>query len=78
MVETEDGRCLHRNRWHIQPATELVPGRAFEAQVREEPEELDVSTRQTSCEQVQHDRFTKEAYRTRSERAVCKPERYGQ
>ena len=76
VVETEDGGCLRRNRRHIQSATELVPGRAFEAQVREEPEELDVSTRQTSCEQAQHDRFTKEAYRTRSGRAVCKPERY--
>ena len=78
VVETEYGGCLRRNRRHIQPTTELVPGRAFEAHVREEPEELDVSTRQPSCEQGQHDRFTKEVYRTRSGRAVRKPERYGQ
>ena len=56
--------CLRRNRRHIQPTTELVPGRGFEAQVREEPEKLDISTCQTSCEQGQHDRFTKEVYRS--------------
>ena len=54
MVETESGGCLGRNRRHIQPATELVPGRhiqpatefaserTVEAQAREEFGESDI------------------------------------
>ncbi|XP_028412591.1 uncharacterized protein K02A2.6-like [Dendronephthya gigantea] len=74
VVENENGSWLQRNRRHIQTVIEPASRRAFDSQVRaEEPEEkAREELGQTTVETHQN------VYRTRSGRAVHKPERYGQ
>ena len=83
VVESENGNWLRRNRRHIQTTTPSVLDREVEAQEREEHGQSHASTWQNSNEQ-QFENQTMEGetcrtvYRTRSGRAVRKPERYGQ
>ena len=83
VVESENGNWLRRNRRHIQTTTPSVLDRVVEAQVREEHGQSDASTWQNSNEQqLENETMEGETYqtvyRTRSGRAVRKPERYGQ
>ncbi|XP_028395789.1 uncharacterized protein K02A2.6-like [Dendronephthya gigantea] len=78
VVENENGSWLRRNRRHIQTVIEPASRCALDSQGRaEEPEEkageeLGEELGQTTGEIHQN------VYRTRSGRAVHKPERYGQ
>ncbi|XP_028411421.1 uncharacterized protein K02A2.6-like [Dendronephthya gigantea] len=78
VVENENGSWLRRNRRHIQTVIEPASRCALDSQVRaEEPEEkageeLGEELGQTTGETHQN------VYRTRSGRAVHKPEIYGQ
>ncbi len=83
VVESENGSWLRRNRRHIQTTTPSVLDREVEAQEREEHGQSHGSTWQNSNEQqlenqIMEGETCRTVYRTRSGRAVRKPERYGQ